>query len=185
MDEPWGDYSEYAGTGKFQENKVYIATPDALALCIARSSAVMVLTIQYKPVLIFLEAGFQLPVPCYYWVMIKKWYYIFMFPNVNWQWLMDFALTTLVLIEDPWILQCAFDECFTLTLWKWCSIFMIIWCIVTKAFYALWCHSSVSDTSFEWNSTWMITGNMSSISGNVTQFTENECINVWNKSQAT
>ena len=45
---------------------------EALAFCVARSSATMVLTMQDKPVLAFREERFQLPSQCQFQVIIEK-----------------------------------------------------------------------------------------------------------------
>ena len=52
-----------AETGIFLGNYVNTMAADALATCVARSSATMVLTTQDKQVLVFHEEGLQLTTP--------------------------------------------------------------------------------------------------------------------------
>ena len=56
-------------TGIFQENEVIIVAAEALATCVAKSSA-MVLCMQEKTVLVVHKEGFQLPVPSQWWEMM-------------------------------------------------------------------------------------------------------------------
>ena len=64
----------------FWTNWVNTMAADALAPCIARSSATMVLTVQGKWIFVFHEDEFQLPTPSQWWVMIK-------YVNIHWWYL--------------------------------------------------------------------------------------------------
>ena len=59
---------------------------DALATCVARSSATIVLTTQDTQVLAIHKKVFQLPVPYQYWEMIWNADILFMFPEINSAW---------------------------------------------------------------------------------------------------
>ena len=67
------------GTRIFKENWVNTMAADALAPCIARSSAAMVLTLQDKQV--SHKAGFLLPVPCHYLEIMEN---VYIFFHVSW-----------------------------------------------------------------------------------------------------
>ena len=56
----------------FKDKMVNTMTVDVLAFSVARTSAAMVLTVQYSYVLVFLEERFQLPVPSQCWEIIEN-----------------------------------------------------------------------------------------------------------------
>ena len=58
-------------TKLFRFNKVNIMAADAMAPCVARSAAAMILAMQNRHVLVLHEEGFQLPVSCQCGGMIK------------------------------------------------------------------------------------------------------------------
>ena len=64
-----------AEDGIFQENKVN-SVADALAPCVARSSAAMVLTVQDNDILIFHEARFQPYMASHFEEMMQTYFYI-------------------------------------------------------------------------------------------------------------
>ena len=61
-----------AELGMFRDNSLNIITSDALAPCITRSSAAVVLTAQDKQVLVFLGGGFQWPGSSWCWEMVEN-----------------------------------------------------------------------------------------------------------------
>ena len=82
-------------------------TADAMAPCVARASAVMMLTLQDKRTLVFNEEGFQMPTPSQGWEMLENGN-IFLFlntlrPRQNGRRFADDSCKSLFWDENGWI----------------------------------------------------------------------------------
>ena len=80
----WGTTGD--GTRIFRENWVNTIAADALAPCVARSSAAMALTMQDKQILVFHKAGFLLSVPCKCLEMSENVDKFLKFVEIDWAW---------------------------------------------------------------------------------------------------